>query len=118
MNSGAEGVETAIKLARKWGYLVKKIPKDEAIILACSGNFHGRTIGTISMSTSIEATGDFGPLLSGVGAKYPGCKNPIRFGNIEDIEMALSKHASTIAAFLIEPIQGEGGYYLIHLNLV
>lgn len=110
MNSGAEGVETAIKLARKWGYLVKKIPKDKAIILACSGNFHGRTLGVISMSTSKEATDHFGPLLPGVGPSYPGSKEPIRYGNISDLREALLKHSSTVAAFLVEPIQGEAGY--------
>ena len=109
MNSGAEGVETALKLARKWGYLVKKIPNNKAIILACSGNFHGRTIGVISMSTSSEATSHFGPLLPGVGPCYSGSKEPIRYGNIDDLEQALLAHGTEVAAFLVEPIQGEAG---------
>ncbi|KAM7270602.1 hypothetical protein ACFE04_029816 [Oxalis oulophora] len=65
MNTGAEGVETALKLARKWGYDKKKIPKDEAIIVSCCGCFHGRTLAVISMSCDNEATRGFGPLLSG-----------------------------------------------------
>ncbi|KAG7012535.1 Ornithine aminotransferase, mitochondrial, partial [Cucurbita argyrosperma subsp. argyrosperma] len=65
MNTGAEGVETALKLARKWGYKKKKIPKDEAIIVSCCGCFHGRTLAVISMSCDNEATREFGPLLPG-----------------------------------------------------
>ncbi|EXB54840.1 Ornithine aminotransferase [Morus notabilis] len=65
MNTGAEGVETALKLARKWGYETKKIPKDEAIIVSCCGCFHGRTLAVISMSCDNEATRGFGPLLPG-----------------------------------------------------
>ncbi|QHO49587.1 Ornithine aminotransferase [Arachis hypogaea] len=65
MNTGAEGVETALKLARKWGYEKKRIPKDEAIIVSCCGYFHGRTLAVISMSCDNEATRGFGPLLPG-----------------------------------------------------
>jgi ornithine--oxo-acid transaminase len=67
MNTGAEAVETAMKICRKWGYLRKAIPENEAIILACEGNFHGRTIGVISMSTDPECKKDFGPFLPNVG---------------------------------------------------
>lgn len=70
MNTGAEGVETALKLARKWGYLKKGIPENQAIILACTNNFHGRTIGVISMSSDPDCTRDFGPFLPLVG---PAC---------------------------------------------
>lgn len=109
MNSGAEGVESAIKIARKWGYLKKKIPKDQAIIFACDGNFHGRTIGVISMSTNPEATDHFGPLLPGVGAIRPGSNKPVRYGRIEDLREALEEHGKNVAAFIVEPIQGEAG---------
>lgn len=71
MNTGAEGVETALKLARKWGYLKKGIPEDQAIILACTNNFHGRTIGVISMSSDPDCTRDFGPFLPLVGPACP-----------------------------------------------
>lgn len=78
MNTGAEGVETALKLARKWGYQKKKIPENKAIILACSNNFHGRTLGVISMSTDPDCKNEFGPFLPLVGSVCP------ESGNIDD----------------------------------
>ncbi|KAH3675137.1 hypothetical protein WICMUC_002793 [Wickerhamomyces mucosus] len=110
MNTGAEAVETGLKLARRWGYVKKNIPVDEAIILSASNNFHGRTLGIISMSTDPDATTKFGPFLKNVGPLIPGTKNQfIRYGVIDDIELALENAGDRIAAILLEPIQGEAG---------
>ena len=107
MNTGAEAVETAIKLARKWGYEKKKIPDGKAKVLSVEGNFHGRTIGIISMSTDPESRVGFGPFLDGVGPSW-GELN-IRYNSPEDLEKVLEKHGDEVAAFLVEPIQGEAG---------
>ncbi|KAJ1960993.1 ornithine aminotransferase, partial [Dispira parvispora] len=109
MNTGAEAVETALKLARKWGYLKKQIPHNEAIIFSCSENFHGRTTGVISMSTDPDARDDFGPYLPNVGPQVPGSDTIIRYNHSEDLEAALAIHGPKVAAFLVEPIQGEAG---------
>lgn len=101
MNTGAEGVETALKLARKWGYEKKKIPKDEAIIVSCCGCFHGRTLGVISMSCDNDATRGFGPLLPG--------HMKVDFGDEVALEKIFKEHGERIAGFLFEPIQGEAG---------
>ena len=98
MNSGAEAVETALKAARKWGYTVKGIPADEAEIIACNGNFHGRTISIISFSSEPQYRDGFGPLT-------PGFKL-IPFGDAAALDAAITPHT---AAFLVEPIQGEAG---------
>ncbi|KAG2388434.1 hypothetical protein C9374_000598 [Naegleria lovaniensis] len=101
MNTGAEAVETALKAARKWGYEVKGIPDNEAIIIACSGNFHGRTIGVISFSDSDETRDGFGPFLPGVlTAKYD---------DVDSLRELLEKFGKNVAGFLFEPIQGEAG---------
>ncbi|KAG8916106.1 ornithine aminotransferase, partial [Tulasnella sp. 408] len=78
MNTGAEAVETAIKLARKWAYMRKGVPEGKALILSASDNFHGRTIGVISMSTDPESRRDFGPFLEGVGPDAAKIGHPIR----------------------------------------
>ena len=109
MNTGAEGVETALKLARKWGYQKKGIPEDKAIILACANNFHGRTLGVISMSTDPDCRREFGPFLPLVGSVCPGTGATIRHGSLEDLENALEAHGMNVAGFLVEPIQGEAG---------
>lgn len=98
MNSGAEAVEAGIKSARLWGYQVKGIPDNQAEIIVCGHNFHGRTITAISLSTTPLYKKDFGPLT-------PGFK-PIPFGDIEALEAAITPNT---AGFLVEPIQGEGG---------
>ncbi len=98
MNSGAEAVEAGIKSARLWGYQVKGIPDDQAEIIVCEHNFHGRTITAISLSTTPLYKKDFGPLT-------PGFK-PVPFGDAEALEAAITPHT---AGFLVEPIQGEGG---------
>ncbi|KAL0305477.1 UNVERIFIED_CONTAM: Ornithine aminotransferase, mitochondrial [Sesamum radiatum] len=101
MNTGAEGVETALKLARKWGYLKKKIPRDEAIIVSCCGCFHGRTLAAISMSCDNEATRGFWPLLPG--------HLKVDFGDQAALEKIFKEKGDKIAGFLFEPIQGEAG---------
>ncbi|KAJ9069065.1 ornithine aminotransferase [Entomophthora muscae] len=108
MNTGAEAVETAIKLARKWGYEKKGIAPGKARVLACKDNFHGRTMSIISMSTDITATNNFGPYMPNVGPEYAPNKL-IRYNNIKDLEEAFALHGDEIAAFLVEPIQGEAG---------
>ncbi|XP_039131094.1 ornithine aminotransferase, mitochondrial [Dioscorea cayenensis subsp. rotundata] len=101
MNTGAEGVETALKLARKWGYEKKKIPKNEAIIVSCCGCFHGRTLGAISMSCDNDATRGFGPLVPG--------HLKVDFGDVDALEKIFKDHGDQICGFLFEPIQGEAG---------
>jgi ornithine--oxo-acid transaminase len=101
MNTGAEAVETALKAARKWAYQVKGIPDDQAVIITCAGNFHGRTITVVSCSTESLYKVGFGPFT-------PGFKS-IPFGDIQALEAAVEP---TTAAFLVEPIQGEGGVVL------
>lgn len=98
MNSGAEAVETAIKIARKWGYVHKKIAENTAEIIVCDGNFHGRTITAISMSSEPKYKDKFGPLT-------PGFKL-IPYDDIAALEKAINKNT---VAFLVEPIQGESG---------
>jgi len=98
MNSGAEAVETAIKAARKWGYLYKGVARDKAEIIVCTGNFHGRTTTIISFSTDEQYKDGFGPLTPGFVA--------IEYGSIEELKRAINPNT---VAFLVEPIQGESG---------
>lgn len=98
MNSGAEAVETAIKLARKWAYLKKGVPKERAEIIACSNNFHGRTVTIISFSTEALYREDFGPYTPGFVV--------IPYNDLAALEQAITPNT---AAFLIEPIQAEAG---------
>ncbi len=102
MNTGAEGVETALKLARKWAYKVKGIARNQAKIVVCNGNFHGRTITIVSMSSDPDAYNDYGPYT-------PGFKN-IPFNDVVALEEALSD--PDVAAFLTEPIQAEAGVFV------
>lgn len=98
MNSGAEAVETALKLARKWAYQVKGVPRHEAEIILASGNFHGRTVSIISFSTEPSYRDDFGPFT-------PGFKI-VEYGDAQAIERAITPNT---AAVMLEPIQGEAG---------
>jgi ornithine--oxo-acid transaminase len=102
MNSGAEADETALKLIRKWAYKVKGVPKTEAKIIVCNGNFHGRTITIISMSSDPDSYNDFGPYT-------PGFIN-IPYNDIDALEKALED--PNVAGFLVEPIQAEAGVYV------
>ena len=98
MNSGAEAVETAIKIARKWAYQVKRVPRNKAEIIVADGNFHGRTISIISFSSEALYKDDFGPLTPGFVS--------VPYGDPDAIAKAINKNT---AAILLEPIQGEGG---------
>lgn len=109
MNTGAEAVETALKIARKWGYRTKRIPPNEALILGAAENFHGRTFAAISMSTDAESRDGYGPYLPGVGAACPASGRRIRYNDVGDLRAALEAHGARTAAFLVEPIQGEAG---------
>jgi len=102
MNTGAEAVETAIKLCRKWAYDVKKIPSNEAKIIVCGENFHGRTTTIISFSSDPDAKGNFGPYTPGFIS--------IPYNDLDALENALNKH-DNVAGFMVEPIQGEAGVY-------
>ena len=101
MNSGAEAVETAIKLCRKWGYEKKGIPNGDAKIIVCGENFHGRTVTIISFSSDPDAKGNFGPYTPGFIS--------VEYNNIEALAEVINKDAATIAGLLVEPIQGEAG---------
>lgn len=98
MNSGAEAVETALKLARKWGETVKGIPKNKSVIIGCHDNFHGRTLGIISLSTEPQYRENFGPFLPGM--------TTVPIGDLAALKQAITPHT---AAFMVEPIQGEAG---------
>jgi ornithine--oxo-acid transaminase len=102
MNSGVEGDETAIKLARKWGYTVKGIPEDKAKIIFAEGNFHGRTLAIISGSTDPDCRQGFGPFMPGYEI--------IPYNDITALEEAVKD--PNVAAFLVEPIQGEAGVFV------
>ena len=98
MNSGAEAVETVIKAVRKWGYKIKGVPPDQAEVIVCENNFHGRTISIVGFSTNQQYRDGFGPFT-------PGFKT-IPFGDSNALEDAVTPNT---VAFLVEPIQGEGG---------
>ena len=98
MNSGAEAVETAIKAVRKWGYEVRGVPPDQAEIIVCANNFHGRTLGIVGFSTDPDAYGNYGPFAPGF--------NVVPFGDFKAFDAAITPNT---VAFLVEPIQGEAG---------
>ncbi|SHG22329.1 ornithine--oxo-acid transaminase [Ornithinibacillus halophilus] len=98
MNTGAEAVETAIKAARRWAYDVKGVPENKAEIIACEGNFHGRTMTAVSLSSEAEYQRGFGPMLPGIKL--------IPYGDVEALKAAINENT---AGFLFEPIQGEAG---------
>lgn len=98
MNSGAEAVETAVKAARRWAYEVKGVPEDQAEIIACRGNFHGRTMTAVSLSSEEEYRRGFGPMLPGITL--------VSYGDILALEQAITPNT---AGFLVEPVQGEAG---------
>ncbi|WP_234567055.1 ornithine--oxo-acid transaminase [Rhodohalobacter sp. 614A] len=99
MNTGAEAVETAIKICRKWGYEIKGIPQNEAKVIVCTNNFHGRTTTIISFSSNPEAHDNFGPYTPGFIS--------IEYNNLDQLESALDDES--VAGFLVEPMQGEAG---------
>lgn len=100
MNTGVEGGETAVKLARRWAYDVKGVPKDKAVVLFATGNFWGRTLAAVSSSDDPECYGGFGPYLPGMGK--------VKYNDIDSLRQALESDPN-IAAFFVEPVQGEAG---------
>src|SRR5215468_3085275 len=98
MNTGAEAVETAIKVARKWGYTVKGVPADQAVIIAFAGNFHGRTTTIVSFSTDPDARADFGPYTPGFRI--------VPYGDLDATAEAVASLGERVVAVLVEPIQG------------
>lgn len=104
MNTGAEGVETAIKICRKWGYEKKGIPNGEAKIIICGQNFHGRTTTIISFSSDPDAKGHFGPYTPGF--------HSIPYNDLEALKTILQQEGDRVAGFLFEPIQGEAGVFV------
>lgn len=110
MNSGAEAVETAVKLARKWSYEVKGISENAAKIVVCENNFHGRTTTIVSFSNDPDANKNYGPFTPGF-VKIP-------YNDLSALEEVLKNDAQNIAAFLVEPIQGEAGVYVPDENFL
>ncbi|KAF4898403.1 Ornithine aminotransferase [Colletotrichum fructicola] len=109
MNTGAEAVETAIKIARKWAYKVKGVEQGKALVFSVNDNFHGRTMTAISLSVDPESRDNYGPYVPGIGAVNPSTGKPIRYNNVADIEEVFEAHGKDTAAIIIEPIQGEAG---------
>ena len=101
MNTGAEAVETAIKVARKWGYTVKGVPADQAVIIAFAGNFHGRTTTIVSFSSDPDARADFGPYTPGFRV--------VPYGDLDALASVVASLGERVVAVLVEPIQGEAG---------
>ncbi|HEY1624343.1 MAG TPA: ornithine--oxo-acid transaminase [Streptosporangiaceae bacterium] len=101
MNTGAEAVETGIKVARKWGYDVRGVPADQAVIIVFDGNFHGRTTTIVSFSSDPDAKDGFGPYTPGFVS--------VPYGDLAAVSAAVEEHADRVVAVLVEPIQGEAG---------
>ena len=104
MNTGAEGVETALKLARRWGAVKKNIPNEKIKIICCEGNFHGRTVTVITMSDDPSSFANYGPLTPGF-IRIP-------YNDPKALEKALKEHGKEVCAFIAEPIQGEAGVFV------
>jgi len=103
MNTGAEAVETALKMCRKWAYDVKKVPSNQAVIVWCKGNFHGRTLAVVSASTNLESYAGFGPNMPGYEI--------IPYNDISALQSVLESNPN-VAGFIVEPIQGEAGVFV------
>jgi ornithine--oxo-acid transaminase len=101
MNTGAEAVETAIKVARKWGYVTRGVPADQAVIIVFDGNFHGRTTTIVSFSSDPDARADFGPYTPGFVS--------VPYGDLAALRGAFDAYGHRVVAVLVEPIQGEAG---------
>lgn len=104
MNTGAEGVETSLKLARRWGVVKKGIPNDRVKVICCEGNFHGRTVTVITMSNDPSSYGNYGPLTPGF-IRIP-------YNDVEALRKVLEEQGDEVCAFLAEPIQGEAGVFV------
>ncbi len=90
----------------------KGIPENEAMVLSCTGNFHGRTIAIVSMSTDPSSTTGFGPFVPSIGCICPATKAQLNYNDVDALEAALKAHGDKVAAFLVEPIQGEAGIFV------
>jgi ornithine--oxo-acid transaminase len=101
MNTGAEAVETAIKVSRKWGYVTRGVPADQAVVIVFDGNFHGRTTTIVSFSSDPDARADFGPYTPGFVS--------VPYGDLPALEAAFRAYGERVVAVLIEPVQGEAG---------
>src|SRR5258708_11310500 len=101
MNTGAEAVEPAVKVGRKWGYTVKGVPADQAVIIAFDGNFHGRTTTIVSFSPDPDARDDFGPYTPGFVS--------VPYGDLAALTDVFGRYESRVVGVLVEPIQGEAG---------
>ncbi|HEY3881331.1 MAG TPA: ornithine--oxo-acid transaminase [Trebonia sp.] len=101
MNTGAEAVETAVKVSRKWGYVTRGVPADQAVIIVFDGNFHGRTTTIVSFSSDPDARADFGPYTPGFVS--------VPYGDLPALESAFRAYGERVVAVLIEPVQGEAG---------
>jgi ornithine--oxo-acid transaminase len=101
MNTGAEAVETAVKVSRKWGYVTRGVPADQAVIIVFDGNFHGRTTTIVSFSSDPDARADFGPYTPGFVS--------VPYGDLPALEGAFRAYGERVVAVLIEPVQGEAG---------
>jgi ornithine--oxo-acid transaminase len=101
MNTGAEAVETAIKVSRKWGYVTRGVPADQAVIIVFDGNFHGRTTTIVSFSSDPDARADFGPYTPGFVS--------VPYGDLPALAAAVDEYGERVVAVLIEPVQGEAG---------
>ncbi|KAH8172502.1 aminotransferase class-III domain-containing protein [Sarocladium implicatum] len=107
MNSGSEAVDLAIKVSRKWGYNIKGIKPDEALVVTITNNYHGKSLGPLSASSNTFIRNGYGPYLPGVGASVDG--RNMRFNNLEDLQFAFEQQGSRIAAVILECVQGYAG---------
>ncbi|RYO82541.1 hypothetical protein DL766_000306 [Monosporascus sp. MC13-8B] len=108
-STGAEACETAIKVARKWAYKVKGVPQDEAIVLGAAGNHHGRTLASISLASDGMSRENYGPLVPNISCSIPGTDKLIAFNDKAALRDAFEAAGFNLAAFVIEPIQGDAG---------
>ncbi|KHN97579.1 Ornithine aminotransferase [Metarhizium album ARSEF 1941] len=108
-STGAEAAETAIKVARKWAYKVKGVPEDGAIVLGAAGNHHGRTLATISLASDAQSRENYGPLVANISCHIPGTAKPITYNDRAALREAFESAGFNLAAFVVEPIQGDAG---------
>ncbi|KAJ5892367.1 ornithine aminotransferase [Penicillium tannophilum] len=108
-STGAEASETAIKVARKWAYKIKGVPQDQAIVLGAAGNHHGRTLASISLASDEMSRENYGPLVPNVSCSIPGTEKLINYNDKAALREAFEAAGFNLAAFVIEPIQGDAG---------
>ncbi|KAI1072858.1 hypothetical protein LB507_011451 [Fusarium sp. FIESC RH6] len=108
-STGAEAAETAIKIARKWAYKVKGVPEDQAVVFGCAGNHHGRTLAAIALASDHMSRDNYGPLDPSITCVIPGTDRYIEYNNKSALREAFDAAGSNLAAFFVEPIQGDAG---------